>query len=122
MGKPNPATYVPAGDRVRKASSPVEARLRDVVAYHHTTAALYRRGPVDLAALTEIQPCRASSLWHLGQTWVVASIDVEYTHVHLFTDEGPARDKHHRLGRQLAAKEPHKITPPRRKGTTRDAG
>lgn len=121
MGKPNPTTYVPGGDRVRKASSPVESRLRDVIAHHQLTAALWRRG-VQLVDLATVQECRASSLWRIGGKWAVAAIDVAASYVNVFDEEGPARDKHHRTTARLASKPPHELTKHgRKKGPTGSA-
>lgn len=120
MGRPNPVTYVPAGDRVRKASSPIESRLRDLVANHAQTAALWRRS-AELEDLTVIQDCRASSLWRIGGQWAVAAVDLWASQVHLFAEEGPARDKHTRVCARLAAKPPHEVAPPRKRGTPKSA-
>lgn len=123
MGRPKQGSAVPAGDRTRKASSPLESRLRGVVASHQQTADLYRKS-AELVDLTAVQDCRASSLWKIGGgAWAVVSVDVWASHVHLFTEEGPARDKHTRTGAHLAAKVPHEVPPPRtsRRGTPRAA-
>jgi hypothetical protein len=119
MGSPKQGTAVPAGDRTRKASSPLESRLRDVVAYNPDTAALYRRA-AELVEITAVQDCRATSLWKVGGAWAVVTIDVWNSQVHVFSAEGPARDKHTRTAAYLAAKVPHEVTPPR-KGTPRRA-
>lgn len=111
------AAAVPGPDRTRKASTPVEARLRDIAAHNPSTGPLYRLG-AELADLTVIQECRASSLWQLGEKWAVVSIDVGSSQAHVFEDEGPARDRHTRIAALLAAKPPHVATDRRRKGTT----
>lgn len=112
------ASAVPAGDRTRKASSPLEARLRDIVANHATTAGLYRRGGA-LVDLQAVQDCRACSLWQVGGRWAVVAVDIWASQVHVFDDEGPARDKHTRLTATLAAKPLHIVPEGRKKGTPR---
>lgn len=118
MGRPNGASAIPAGDRTRKASTPLESRLRDYVAHHELAGPLYRRS-AELADLQIVQECRGSSLWRLGGRWVVAAVDLWASQAHVFDDEGPARDKHHRLTAQLKAKVPHVIPAPVKRGTPR---
>lgn len=112
---PSRASTVPAGDRTNKASTPLEARLRDLLANHETTTGLYRRGTA-LADLEVVQDCRASSLWRIAGKWAVVAVDVAASQVHLFDEEGLARDKHTRLVAYLAAKPPHIVSDRTKKG------
>lgn len=123
MGRPPKFDRPPAPDRsgnkpqsqLRTALSITQARMYDLVRHHATTAAL-ARVRAELADSTEIQACRATSLWDLGASWAVVSIDVTAQSVTLYDEQGIALDAYTQLTTNLAAKPPHQVQKNRKKG------
>ena len=115
---------MPGYDRRKlRACTPVESRLRDIVAHHEHTSRLYRAG-AELVLIKVVQDCRAAALWQLGPSrgpwWAVVGFDVAdvYVKVHAFKEH--AENHFNNLTGNLARRPPHVIVDNRKKPTKKE--